>query len=357
MVRGCRRSLVRCIARRKRAGARSVPVLASVLVASAGGAALGQADVRLEGESCCDAELNVGFSERAIKDGPPFAGIVGLGERCLADEGEVIAKGARDQPNFQDLFVNVISNLEGGRHIQGWSFGIALAGQATVVSVSIGGTAAARMPQGYACPDNDFPSTYTRTNIIDPAKNGGLRGVVSVTALTTQGLSECTLPSVGTQSLLRMTLQSESPQGAADQVATLRFQTGLIGRGQPVDNVFTVNGDSNIVCNLERARVSVVFRGFDGSFRRGDANADTRVNISDHIWILSELFLGGPASDCADAADANDDGVEDISDALYLLNFLFLGTNPAPAAPGPTLCGFDPTVDDLVCGAAPAGCT
>jgi hypothetical protein len=62
-------------------------------------------------------------------------------------------------------------------------------------------------------------------------------------------------------------------------------------------------------------------------------------------------------SACADAADANDDGVENISDVLYLLNFLFLGTSPAPSAPGPSLCGPDPTEDELDCWAGPAGCT
>jgi hypothetical protein len=327
-------------------------VLGIALAASAEGTALGQA------ESCCDAEVNVGFSERVIKDGAPFVGILGLGERCIADEGEVIAKAARGQVNVQDLFVNVISNIEGNGQIQGWSFGIVLEGQAMVSSITIGGTAAENLPRGYACPD-DFQDPwlpFRSARIIDPAKNGGLRGVVMAKALTTQGLPECALPSVGTQSLLRMSLVSENPQGAADQIATLRFMDGLIGSGQPVSNVFSVNGDSNMVCNLERARVSVIFRAFDGTFRRGDANADTEVNISDYIWILNELFLGGTASACPDAADSNDDGVENISDALYLLNFLFYGSSPAPSAPGPSLCGPDETEDPLECGAAPAGC-
>lgn len=84
------------------------------------------------------------------------------------------------------------------------------------------------------------------------------------------------------------------------------------------------------------------------SFRRGDANADDRVDISDPSRLLGYLFLGEPTSlDCLDAADANDDGRLDITDAIHTLTYLFLG-GVVPTAPFEA-CGFDATPDDLGC--------
>jgi hypothetical protein len=84
-------------------------------------------------------------------------------------------------------------------------------------------------------------------------------------------------------------------------------------------------------------------------FRRGDPNSDGIINITDGIYVLNFLFLGGPAPTCTEAANANDDGSVNITDGIYVLNFLFLG-GPAPAAPGAS-CGSEPeeTPSDLGC--------
>ena len=83
------------------------------------------------------------------------------------------------------------------------------------------------------------------------------------------------------------------------------------------------------------------------SFVRGDVNFDEKLDLSDAIFILSYLFLGGPPPRCEDAADTNDKGTLDITDAVYLLNHLFLG-NAAPPAPYPVE-GMDPTEDKQNC--------
>jgi hypothetical protein len=88
------------------------------------------------------------------------------------------------------------------------------------------------------------------------------------------------------------------------------------------------------------------------SFRRGDANADGGLDISDAVFTLRFLFLGGDPGSCADAADANDDGAVDLSDPVHLLNYLFLG-GPEPPPPGLT-CGGDPTPDLLGCAEYPS---
>jgi hypothetical protein len=83
------------------------------------------------------------------------------------------------------------------------------------------------------------------------------------------------------------------------------------------------------------------------AFRRGDANQDGTVDISDPIASLGFLFLGNPQSlSCMDAADSNDDGQVDLSDAVYTLGHEFLGT-PTPPQPGTVVCGLDPTGDEL----------
>ncbi len=83
-------------------------------------------------------------------------------------------------------------------------------------------------------------------------------------------------------------------------------------------------------------------------FLRGDANDDGEVAISDAIFLLQFLFLGGPSPQCQDAADINDDGRLDISDAIFTLEFLFLPQGRIIPAPFP-LPGPDPTADGLAC--------
>jgi len=80
-------------------------------------------------------------------------------------------------------------------------------------------------------------------------------------------------------------------------------------------------------------------------FYRADPNNDGSTNITDGIYILNFLFLGGPAPTCRESADANNDGGINITDGIYVLNYLFLG-GPAPSLPGPpgkgNPCGSDP---------------
>ncbi len=81
-------------------------------------------------------------------------------------------------------------------------------------------------------------------------------------------------------------------------------------------------------------------------FKRGDANRDGGVDISDGIKILTFLFQGDQDFGCPDADDADDSGEVDVSDAISLLVFLFLGSGAPPADPGRLSCGIDPTRDD-----------
>lgn len=84
------------------------------------------------------------------------------------------------------------------------------------------------------------------------------------------------------------------------------------------------------------------------AFRRGDANLDAVVDVSDAIFVLGFLFAAQTGIACEDAADVNDDGEIDVSDPIAELGFLFLGTPPALALPGDS-CGPDETEDELDC--------
>ena len=88
-------------------------------------------------------------------------------------------------------------------------------------------------------------------------------------------------------------------------------------------------------------------------FSRGDSDGSGAINITDGIFVLNFLFLGGPNPPCGDAADADDSGLHNITDGIFILNFLFLG---GPNPPAPAACGDDTTADDLDCATATADC-
>lgn len=54
-------------------------------------------------------------------------------------------------------------------------------------------------------------------------------------------------------------------------------------------------------------------------FRRGDANTDSNSDLSDAVFVLSYLFIGGTAPACEDASDADVNESLEITDAVYLL--------------------------------------
>jgi hypothetical protein len=95
-----------------------------------------------------------------------------------------------------------------------------------------------------------------------------------------------------------------------------------------------------------------IVRGPRADFRRGDANADGEIDLSDAIFLLSYLFLGGSEPSCRDAGDADDNGSLEITDPISILAFKFQGgrkpAEPFSAEPYP-LCGIDPTEDGLDC--------
>jgi hypothetical protein len=83
-------------------------------------------------------------------------------------------------------------------------------------------------------------------------------------------------------------------------------------------------------------------------FLRGDATATGAVDFTDAIVTLEVVLLGRGELTCLDAADSNDDGSADLTDAIVTLEEVFLG-RIGIQAPGPFVCGADPTEDALGC--------
>ncbi len=140
-------------------------------------------------------------------------------------------------------------------------------------------------------------------------------------------------------------------------VTEVQFQDGARTHpdGQDVMNLALVTHGRDLMSLEPGVNVSYIYLssriGINGDvsiFVRGDSNGDTLLDLSDVIFTLGFLFLGGIQSNCPDAADANDDGLLNITDPIYFMGFFFLGEFESLPAPYP-LPGPDPTPDGLVC--------
>lgn len=63
----------------------------------------------------------------------------------------------------------------------------------------------------------------------------------------------------------------------------------------------------------------------------GDANTDDMLNVSDAVFIINHVFIGGAAPDPACIGNANEDAALNVSDAVFIINHVFIG-GPAPGA-------------------------
>jgi hypothetical protein len=141
------------------------------------------------------------------------------------------------------------------------------------------------------------------------------------------------------------------PETTADKTE-VRFLDGAVGGdGAPVSNSLIASGRTvSPAAGGSFVFVNGIMRIVPDAipFVRGDSNSDGKVDISDPIATLGNLFLGGVSLQCLDAADSNDDGQVNISDPIFTLDFLFRGISGAPPQPFPEP-GLDPTGDELRC--------
>ena len=88
------------------------------------------------------------------------------------------------------------------------------------------------------------------------------------------------------------------------------------------------------------AEIEVLGRSVEDPFvasRRGDADCNKFLDITDALSVFGALFLGRGFC-CEAAADMDVDGTVNLTDPLGVLNYLFLN-GPAPAEPFLSGCG------------------
>ncbi len=137
---------------------------------------------------------------------------------------------------------------------------------------------------------------------------------------------------------------ADTPGNAFFQVGEIEFFGEEEGAFEICNNGIDDDGDRLIDCADPTCASSP---SCQKRFERGDADGSGSINITDGIYVLNYLFLGGDTPGCLDAADTNDDGSVNITDGIYILNYLFLG-GAAPPPPHGT-CGTDPTADETGC--------
>ncbi|MBD3218241.1 MAG: choice-of-anchor D domain-containing protein, partial [candidate division Zixibacteria bacterium] len=66
---------------------------------------------------------------------------------------------------------------------------------------------------------------------------------------------------------------------------------------------------------------------FDVTYMCGDVTDDLTVNVSDAVYIINFVFIGGDPPVPYEAGDANCDGNVNVSDAVHVINYVFIGGN------------------------------
>lgn len=115
--------------------------------------------------------------------------------------------------------------------------------------------------------------------------------------------------------------------------------------GNKIGGVYMVNNDNDIeeyypavsannqgITFVWMANNEIYTRQVDWVYpqKRGDANNDSKVNVTDVIYLINYLFKGGPVPQLImEAGDAKCDGNTNITDVIYIINYLFKG-GPAP---------------------------
>ena len=245
-----------------------------------------------------------------------------------------------------------IVSTEAGTGVQGWSLSVGLSGDGNLLGATTDGTSAADANDG-GLRNTGFEVSELVDPGLEPSSGplagAGPQGQGAVSAVVLSFTMPITLEPSSTETVLGLSVEpSFAPGGGAGDddgavVSEIVWKDGLQGSGQPVNNVATVGG--NTVQFLACQDVKIKFVEPAGLIRC-DPNVDGKSDIADAVFIVNELFRGGPAASCPDASDCNDDGSVDLSDATYNVAYRFVGGAPPPPPFGEE-CGDDPTEDEL----------
>jgi hypothetical protein len=65
----------------------------------------------------------------------------------------------------------------------------------------------------------------------------------------------------------------------------------------------------------------------ESSYICGDANSDGTANVSDAVYIINYVFIGGNPPSPPASGDVNCDSTVNVSDAVWVINYVFVGGN------------------------------
>jgi len=239
-----------------------------------------------------------------------------------------------------------------------WRLGVAAEGALRIVDITTDGTAGCFAGLFREC-RRDGGIEYT--TLTGPPDGRGPRtdenaGAASIIVLTFTGLAQL---GEGSHTICKVRVSGEFPAVDGEiRPARLFFTTRFVADDVPYSllaetcgrEITLDHGDPPLTvedCTVYLKASSVA------PFARCDANADGRLQISDVVWMLTELFVGGATTACRAAADCDGDGERNISDSLYALSYLFLG-GPRPPAPYPECGRLDIPVEE--CPPESTGC-
>ena len=301
-------------------------------------------------DTCVDAPWNLIAQAEPV--GQSATVNDGLLSETVDDEAAISVPVPSGNVGSADVYAAIVSDNEGGDGVQGWSLSAAVNGDVNLTGVTTEGTASADASQG------GLRNTgFEKTEVVDPDSNDGQQGAVSAVVLSFT--MPITLDSLGTATILCLSVESASAQGPDVVNGSIEWSDGLVGAGQPVANVATVAGATADFCTCQKLNIEFIeVEDPRNSFIRGDVNSDGKMDIADPINVVNYLFRKGPAPACADSADANDDANIDVTDVMLMINHQFRA-GAAPAAPFPG-CGKDGDLEDadgLGCDNDTQGCS
>lgn len=200
------------------------------------------------------------------------------------------------------------SGITGEEGAQGWSCGIRNE-KVEILSTTVDGTVSADSSKGGL-----VSGGFVVSELIDPAKNGNKQGMVQ--AIVLSFVSPVSLPPNTNQIIAKNKYKATITE--ADAKASIRYEDGLIGRGQPVQNNVTFKGNTkNPTLGKKEITIKkkVSAQPEQGRCNDGvDNDLDGKTDCADSDCDSDPQFCGKPEV-CNDGVDNDKDGKTDCADS------------------------------------------
>jgi len=187
--------------------------------------------------------------------------------------------------------------------------------------------------------DSLFYFQYLRASFLGEATTPYIYGTGDSISFGTDTLKTCSAytdlikPNLTYPGAQPVFTYKKAPADSSDIVTMLKYSDSTYSvvylplRWYQMDNY----GDDGSPIYPSASRQRILRQAFSwfGSmtYKCGDANHDSKVTISDVVYLVSFLFKGGPPPNPMAAGNVNCDSGVTISDVVYLVNYLFKGGN------------------------------